>query len=100
MTRVLRLTTLLVLAAVATPLMVGQQTTGQNSAAPPATGFILGRTIDGSTGRAISGAQVSLNAVITATAVQQQQQQLGTNPTSLTRFPLRVISDGNGAFVF
>ena len=72
-----------------------QQPTQQPSA--PATAFILGRAVDGTTGRALAGAMVSLNSV---SLTPVQAPVLGAPPATLSRFPIRVVSDGNGAFVF
>jgi hypothetical protein len=64
--------------------------------APPPTGLVLGRTVDFSTGKAVSGAIVTL------------AQGAGGGPglagpaanASLLRFPIRVLSDGDGRFLF
>ncbi|HXT69761.1 MAG TPA: carboxypeptidase-like regulatory domain-containing protein [Vicinamibacterales bacterium] len=72
-----------------------RQLAGGQAAAPTPGGFILGRAVDGTTGKALAGAQVSLNS-----ATQTAPALAGAPPATLSRFPMRVISDGNGAFVF
>ena len=97
MTPVIRLTAAVALVMLLTsPMTAGPQVTGsQAPPSPPPTGFILGRTVDGVSGRPIGGAQVSLNSSVPPTPVAP-----GAAPATLGRFPMRVLSDSNGAFVF
>jgi hypothetical protein len=59
------------------------------------TGIILGRTVDGSTGKAVGGALVTLTL-----AAPPQLPGSPASPASPSRQPARVISDGEGRFVF
>jgi len=76
-----------------TPISVPTPT--PQSAPEVTTGLILGRTVDGSTGKAVGGAVVTL----TLTA-SPQLSGTPASPASPSRQPVRVISDGEGRFVF
>ena len=97
------MTALLRKAGALAPLLLASMSLNQQTQGPPqetsaiGTAFILGRTVDGSTGKPIGGAIVSLNSsggVPNAAAIP------GTPPAALSRFPIRLISDGNGNFIF
>jgi hypothetical protein len=96
---VLRVTVSLVLAAISVGVTASSQ---QQQPAPqpsvPATAFILGRTVDGTSGRPVEGVTVSLNSSTPPNPLAAPAP--GANPATLSRYPLRVLSDGNGAFVF
>jgi len=93
---VLRVTVSVVLIAVGAGATAGSQQQPAPQPSIPPTAFILGRAVDGTTGRALAGAMVSL----TSTAALTAPANPGAPPAALSRFPLRVLSDGNGAFVF
>lgn len=59
------------------------------------TGLILGRTVDAVTGKAIAGAAVTLNLI-----VPPPSSGSPIPPATPSRPPVRVISDGEGRFVF
>jgi len=96
---VLRVTISVVLAAASVGVTASSQ---QQQPAPqssvPATAFILGRAIDGTTGRPVDGVTISLNSSTPPNPLAAPAP--GASPATLSRFPLRVLSDGNGAFVF
>lgn len=100
MAPVLRLTVSLAFVAFgAIGLAAWQQTAGSQITPPPGTGFILGKAVDGTTGRPLSGAVVSLSSVAQVVAAPGVVAT-GAPPATLSRFPIRVVTDGNGAFVF
>jgi hypothetical protein len=73
-------------AAVLWAVVVSQSVPGAASAVqPPTTGLILGRVVDGTSGRPIAGAIVSLQGGAVAAASRTQP---------------RAITNGNGQFVF
>jgi hypothetical protein len=82
--------------AVAATAVVAQSSSGQQPAAAPATSLILGRTVDAITDAPIGGAAVTINPA----GAPAGSLTPATTPTTLSRFPLRVISDANGHFVF
>lgn len=75
--------------------MPGQSPTQEPTA--PATGFILGRTVDVNGGAAVGGAIVSLS--LSAGAGPVAPAAPGATSASL-RFPIRVVSDPDGRFLF
>jgi hypothetical protein len=86
------MTALLRKAGALAPLLLASMSLNQQTQGPPqetsaiGTAFILGRTVDGSTGKPIGGAIVSLNAsggVPNAAAIP------GAPPAALSRFPIR-----------
>jgi Carboxypeptidase regulatory-like domain len=93
MTTVLRFAGALVFVLSAAGVAAKQQP-GQEPAASPPSGLILGRTVDLTSGQGIGGAVVSLNGGPPPVAAGQAL------PATLSRFPLRVISDSAGHFVF
>jgi hypothetical protein len=93
MTTVLRFAGALVFVVSAAGVAAKQQP-GQEPAASPPSGLILGRTVDLTSGQGIGGAVVSLNGGPPPVAAGQAL------PATLSRFPLRVISDSAGHFVF
>ena len=80
----------------------GGMSTNQQTQTPPleppsvGTGFILGRTVDGSTGKPVGGAVLTL----TSSGVTPNALPAPGAPATLSRFPIRLISDGNGNFIF
>jgi hypothetical protein len=64
-------------------------------ATPPPTGLVLGRAVDVGTGRGIASAIVSISPAGGAPAIGSPGAD-----ASLMRFPIRVVSDGEGRFLF
>jgi hypothetical protein len=86
---------------VAVPLfatVAARQTATPPQPAPPATAFILGRAIDGSTGKPIAGATIVLGT--SSAASFAEGIGLPSTAPALSRFPARVLTDSNGSFVF
>lgn len=87
----------LIFATLAVSVVVARQASNpQETATPPPTGLIVGQTFDGSTSKPLGGTIVSLNSA-PAPAIAANP---AAAPASLSRFPLRVISDTEGRFVF
>jgi Carboxypeptidase regulatory-like domain len=76
--------------------VAAQQSPVQQSEATSSTSLIFGRTVDGTTGKGIGGAVVSLTTAAVPGAVPGPPEA----PATLSRFPARVISDAEGYFVF
>lgn len=66
---------------------------------PVTTGLILGRTVDGTSGAAIGGAIVMLSGGPIVPPAANAAANPGA-PDPFSQFPIRVISDGSGRFVF
>ena len=75
--------------------VLAQSSPGQHPGAVPATGLILGRTVDGVTGTAIGGAIVQISNTPPPSGLVSPPAP----PATLGRFPMRVISDAAGHFV-
>jgi hypothetical protein len=65
---------------------------------PVATGLIIGRTIDGTTGKPVGGVAVTLNSPGAPSAIPVPPAP--GNPATLSAFPMRIISNASGQFVF
>src|SRR5262249_51499847 len=77
--------------------LAAQSPSSQQSGTTTApTGLILGRTVDALTGAPIGGAVVTMNT----TPAPPGSVSPMAPPTSLGRFPVRVLADAAGHFVF
>ena len=79
------------------PAVVAWQGAPPPNDAPP-TGLILGQTVDGTTGKPVGGVIVSLNGGGPSAAAPTLAP--GELPARLPQSPHRVVSDGQGHFVF
>ena len=75
--------------------VLAQSSPGQQPGTVPATGLILGHTVDGATGAAIGGAIVQISNTPPPAGLVSPPAA----PATLGRFPMRVISDAAGHFV-
>jgi hypothetical protein len=71
------------------------QQPGQPEVQDPGTAFVLGRVMDAGTDKGLSGVTVTLSS-----ATPPTQLDFSVAPASLSRLPLRALTNGSGQFVF